>query len=662
MDLRDTTLRTVTLLSALEATCQVLQTRAIATAKDRFRDSDYIRPLTNGRAAESIVTGRLQAAYAAQKFKPSYSSWPFRPSAFDGAIGWLPRELLRRCDAHRRKCVADGRVTELESFDARAIADKPTAPPPAIEERFWQLCRESSLADFLDPDTGEKLFPELLLDALRCYVLQTTIPDDVDLVVEADPSRRRPALHARLRRIYRAEGDREEHHCFRAIPHPNAVAFQSRLKAAMTAAGIDMFLPFRHLFVIRRSPTPSGAKTQQLCDAFKKAGGKIVPLSDEDLRIMAALQTMLKERPESFEPWLKQRKPLCDIPMFRDAGLCGARVEVPKSQPAPEPQPAQASTAASELGKQELTQPSPAKPTPSASIFIGRRLVGGQLEQPRYLALDLLTRHTAVLAGSGSGKTVLLRRMIEEAALQSVPAIVLDTNNDLARLGDAWPEMPAVWDEADRDKAKRYGAKVEVVVWTPGIAGGKPIMLAPMPDFGPVRGDEDELQQTVAMAHASLKPLIGATGAKAKLKEGILMQALRYFAPSGEEGLDAFVRLLSGLPPEVSDIGNAQKLAAEMADHFKAEIAKNPLLSFKGTPLDPKLLFTAKDKSKTRISVVNFTGLPADDAKQSFVNQLEMALFSWIKQNPTTSGRPLTGLVVMDEAQNFAPAQKKHTM
>lgn len=35
-----------------------------------------------------------------------------------------------------------------------------------------------------------------------------------------------------------------------------------------------------------------------------------------------------------------------------------------------------------------------------------------------------------------------------------------------------------------------------------------------------------------------------------------------------------------------------------------------------------------------------------------------MALFSWIKQNPTPSSRPLTGLLVMDEAQNFAPAQK----
>ena len=237
----------------------------------------------------------------------------------------LPRELLERCDAHRRRCVTDGHVTQLASFDAKAIADTHAAPPPAIEKSFSQLCKDASLSDFLDPDKDEKLFPELLLDALRCFVLQTVVPDDVDLVVEADPNRRRPALHARLRRIYRAEGDREEHHCFRAIPHANAIAFQSRLKAAMTAAGIDMSLPFRHLFAIRRGAPPSGAKTQQLCDAFKKAGGKFASLSDDDLGIMVALQAMLKERPEGFEPWLKQRKPLCDIAMFRDAGLCGAQ-------------------------------------------------------------------------------------------------------------------------------------------------------------------------------------------------------------------------------------------------------------------------------------------------------------------------------------------------
>jgi hypothetical protein len=160
------------------------------------------------------------------------------------------------------------------------------------------------------------------------------------------------------------------------------------------------------------------------------------------------------------------------------------------------------------------------------------------------------------------------------------------------------------------------------------------------------------------MAHAALKPLIGATGARASLKEGVLMQALHYFARSENQGLDGFVRLLADLPAEVSDIGNARKLAGEMADLIKAEIAKNPLLSFKGTPLDPSVLFNSRVPGKTRVSVINFAGLPADDAKQAFVNQLEMALFSWIKKNPSPASRPLTGLLVIDEAQNFAPSQK----
>jgi DNA helicase HerA-like ATPase len=56
---------------------------------------------------------------------------------------------------------------------------------------------------------------------------------------------------------------------------------------------------------------------------------------------------------------------------------------------------------------------------------------------------------------------------------------------------------------------------------------------------------------------------------------------------------------------------------------------------------------------KTRISVINLSGLGSDDARQSFVNQLQMTLFTWIKQNPSLTSR----LYVLDEAQNFAPSQ-----
>jgi DNA helicase HerA-like ATPase len=48
-------------------------------------------------------------------------------------------------------------------------------------------------------------------------------------------------------------------------------------------------------------------------------------------------------------------------------------------------------------------------------------------------------------------------------------------------------------------------------------------------------------------------------------------------------------------------------------------------------------------------------GLPADEVRQSFVNQLQAALFAWIKKHPA-GDRPLLGLLVMDEAQTLAPS------
>jgi hypothetical protein len=44
---------------------------------------------------------------------------------------------------------------------------------------------------------------------------------------------------------------------------------------------------------------------------------------------------------------------------------------------------------------------------------------------------------------------VLIRRLVDECARSGVSAIVLDPNNDLARLGDPWPEVPSGWQPGD---------------------------------------------------------------------------------------------------------------------------------------------------------------------------------------------------------------------
>src|SRR6185437_2405706 len=106
-------------------------------------------------------------------------------------------------------------------------------------------------------------------------------------------------------------------------------------------------------------------------------------------------------------------------------------------------------------------------------------------------------------------------------------------------------------------------------------------------------------------------------------------------------------------PESASRIAEAPKLAREIADQLVAAIAANPLLRPQAEPLDPERLFSGPSR-RTRISVVNLTGLGSDAARAAFVNQLQMMLFSWIKRQPSASGR----LYALDEAQTYAPAKE----
>jgi hypothetical protein len=266
------------------------------------------------------------------------------------------------------------------------------------------------------------------------------------------------------------------------------------------------------------------------------------------------------------------------------------------------------------------------------------------------LSADLLPRHIAVLAGPGSGKTVLLRRIVEEAVLLGIPSIVLDSNNDLSRLDDVWPTRPQSWSEADAAKADSYHAAADVVIWTPGVSSGNPISLSLLPDFASIE-NEDEREQAIEMARATLTPFLSGSGEKANRKKGVLAEAIRRFAAERGGTLVHLIALLAELPDDVSQDSNAQKLAREIADQLRAAIATNPLLKAVGEPLDPKTLFQCVN-GKTRVSVINLSGLADGDARDSFVNRLQMALFTFIKKSPNPSGC----LYVMDEAQNFAPA------
>jgi hypothetical protein len=690
LDLHNVCHRGKTIITCLFDSWKVLEERGLLPFRQRFNDPIVMVGMNKAESVRALIINRLAPAFQANDFKPPYPSWPFSEAAIAGAasVAMMPRTILMRCDAFRRACLDRGKVEICDSLIESSQPAPTIAPSAGFDGECTRLSKEAGLDGFLDTADDTEL-GKLLRDMLDLYVRQIEPTEAVDVVSKGHPAQKIPPLHGRLTFIYHDQNDRERHFCFRVLQHTHAISFQARLRAALTASGVSSQIPDRHLIAVRRGPIPSGPKTGQLFDVFQKAGGVLINPSEDDLRTFVALRMLRDQIAENgqqdeFESWLRSQKPLLATDFFNQAGLNPppetptpaalsaaqpkasvrpkpdvrkpasppisptAAARTPSELPATGPQVPIAQTASKSQPEAETPPPLTTAPSPADAIPVGRRMSVG--EEPVSVPTKLLQRHVAIIAGSGSGKTVLLRRMVEEAALAGIPAIVIDPNNDLSRLGDPWPQRPSTFTGEDDVKAQRFFKTVEVVVWTPGIYAGRPLFLPVMPDFAGLGDDKDERQQAVDMAAETLAPLAGV---KNQLQRGVLVEALRHFANSGGGEVARFMALLADLPDGLSPIGKADKLAAGMADQLHAAVATNPLLRADGPVLDPKLLFFG-NSDRVRISVINLLGLTSDAAKEDFINRLQMTLFSWIKKYPSPTGL----LYVIDEAQTFLPSQK----
>ena len=216
---------------------------------------------------------------------------------------------------------------------------------------------------------------------------------------------------------------------------------------------------------------------------------------------------------------------------------------------------------------------------------LGRQLVSGQAGDLVTMPVHLLEKHTVLLAGAGSGKTVLLRRIIEEAAILGVPSIVVDCANDLATLDEPWPEPPSTWLQEDVEKSRQYQDGTQVVVWTPGRDRGHPLSLEPLPDLSALSQDQEELDVAVAMVCDSLQNVVApGRSASSKNKLGTLSSVLRYQARHGGGPLRRLIEILEDLPAEAGlGVENEDKLARQMADALKVAIETNPHAAVNGS-------------------------------------------------------------------------------
>ncbi|WP_434741211.1 ATP-binding protein [Micromonospora sp. SH-82] len=674
MSLRQITRRTLTVIACLPTSWTIISSRTVDTVDDRFRKPPPLTTLDDVDLSRAIVEKRFRLHFEAIGFTPPYPSWPVSPGAFEQAGGMTPRQLLKDIDRHVRECLATGEVRELSTLAGTSAVVPVTNPGPGagdggvrpeglspaevarFDARYAQLRADAPVDGLLGRDTEDRTVPALLAAGLTSWVVghgEQAGTFTVDPPPSADPP-----LHARLRLTLDEATEDQVHWCFRAVGDDHhAIAALARIRKASTAAGLDARMPKRRLFLLRNGDWSTGAKTRQAIGAFTEAGGVTLTVDEDDLRSLWALRVLSEESPGDAPGWLALRRPAGEIGFLRRA-LATIGDWLPPQPPVPEPAGASPGPVPEPTSGASDPVPDPApddRPRDTGATFtIGYDHGGGGAVA---LPLEALRKHTTIFAGSGSGKTVLIRRVIEECALQGVSAIVLDPNNDLARLGDPWPQPPQHWRAGDADRAREYLARTEVVVWTPRRSAGRPLSFQPLPDFRAVADDPDEFNEAVEAAVAALAPRAQLTGrtSRAHLGLAVLRKAVEHYGRRGGSRVQGLVDTLADLPDGLVDIEGADRIGATLAQSLAAAMVNDPLFGGEGAPVDPGLLLTPEPGRSARISVVNLVGLPSDEARQGFVNQLQLALFAWIRRHPAKD-RPLLGLLVMDEAQTFAPS------
>ncbi|MFB3852478.1 MAG: helicase HerA domain-containing protein [Vicinamibacterales bacterium] len=330
-------------------------------------------------------------------------------------------------------------------------------------------------------------------------------------------------------------------------------------------------------------------------------------------------------------------------------------------------------------------------------LFYLGRTVGDQAsgrDLLLYDARDLVT-HALIVGMTGSGKTGLGVVLLEEAAIDGIPSIVIDPKGDLANLLLTFPDLqPAhftLWanpDDARRkgisveehgaaqaelwrrglaewgqsgDRVRKLRAAADFTVYTPGSEAGIPVSI--LRSFSaPPRGlleDAELLKERVATTASSLLRLAGLNSDPIRSREHILLSTILQDAWRNAQDLDlpTLIRFIQN--PPVAEVGVMPlETFFPAPDRFSLAMAVNNLLAspafsswMHGDPLEPAELLYQKD-GRPRVSIFSIAHL-ADAERMFFVSLLLNQVVGWMRLQPGTTS--LRALLYMDEIFGFFP-------
>ncbi|MEI7892739.1 MAG: DUF87 domain-containing protein [Myxococcales bacterium] len=278
------------------------------------------------------------------------------------------------------------------------------------------------------------------------------------------------------------------------------------------------------------------------------------------------------------------------------------------------------------------------------------------------LPLDDLRTHAAILGGSGSGKSSLALRLVEELLLGGVPVIMVDRKGDLASFlnvlrGTAVPKGA----RAERQGKLQRG--VDSVLYTPGEPRGRPLRIALLPEgLEGLRPDERE-EEVRAGADALGDVLEYKRSGKDQSFRTLLTQGLSVLADATQAvTLEGLIHLLDDQDPAfLARIGRLDvKLCHRMVQDLETfRLSKSGLLDGPGDPLSIDALFGydgSVASGKTRLSVLSTKGLRNAGEASFWLAQFLLQLGRWMNRRPSEK---LQGVVFFDEADIYLPAMSQ---
>ncbi|MFN4174390.1 MAG: helicase HerA domain-containing protein, partial [Parachlamydiaceae bacterium] len=261
-------------------------------------------------------------------------------------------------------------------------------------------------------------------------------------------------------------------------------------------------------------------------------------------------------------------------------------------------------------------------------FYLGREL---KSNSPLLFESKDLTTHAVIVGMTGSGKTGLGIGLLEEAAIDKIPALIIDPKGDVGNLLLTFPDLKPedfekwgvedgkktafVWEEGlkawneDKERIKRLKESVEFTIYTPGSRMGKPISILDSFDAPSKEEMEDEetFQNRIAATAAGLLNLIGIDADPIKSREHILISALlNDFWKKGKSlDLATLIALIQKPPFEKIGVLDIETFYP-IKDRLQLSMSLNSLLAapgfqawLEGDPLDvQKLLYTEQGEPR----------------------------------------------------------------